>query len=293
MKNAHYQAKFFGTAVASFVLFFGTFIVHSAPLWETDFGNELTDLTGEDEETTSANLALFDVPFNNIFYDDIFIGTNGGLQLGGLGNDFDLPFNVSNSFDLFIADNAPSVHPFSTDLDLSSGGKVHFKEFSNRAVVTWVGVGSFADPFASFTFQTQLLESGQIIMAWNGIPGDLQTDLDQGIVIGITTGDDPDPGTNHFFADAPFSGGTTIYEIWCFDDISSCDSIDGDQENPTSGFPLDGHAVTFTPLGPGGSAGYDVALHSLAPAPVPEPGTLLLLATGFLSLAGYHRFKRR
>ncbi len=293
MKPWQCRAKIVGAVVTTFMLFFGTVNAQAAPFWwETNFGSELTNLTAEDDEETGAVSLSFLFPFAGTSYSDIYVGNNGGLQLGSLGDDDDIDYDIWEDFGEFLDDAAPSIHAFNTDLDLDEMGMVFFNDFGDHAVITWDEVGSFENEFAPFTFQIQLLDNGKIFMAWNGIPTDLQTDLDEGIIVGITPGDhESDPGTSHFLTDAPFSGGTTIYEIWCYDTIGDCDNIDGDQENPTTGFPLDGKTLMFTP---NNLNGYDVAFHvPQGPAPVPEPGTILLLTTGLVGLVGYRRFAKR
>jgi len=272
-----------------FMLFPGPLVVHSSPfIWESDFGAALsgfTDTFGDpevDDGQTGAIPLSFGFSFAGITHTEIFVGTNGGLQLGGLGNDDEIDYDLWSDFQAFISDGKPMLCPFCSDLDLTSRGTIHFKDFGDRAVVTWNEVGSDLNENAPFTFQTQLLNNGQIIMAWSSIPNDLQGDLGEGIVIGIAAGDDPDPGTRHFLADLPFSGGTSIYEIWCFRDVSGCGNIDGDQKNPVSGFPLDGEAVIFSPLNVGT---YRVTLAAAPPSsPVPEPEKAFLFLAGLALL---------
>lgn len=296
MKPLHKPSNIIGFLVASFLLVFGPLNAQATapPLWEPMFGSELTDLTGVDDGETNAVPLSFLFPFAGGNYMDIFVGTNGGLQLGSLGSDDEIDYDLWNDFDEFNDDWAPILCPLCTDLDLHQMGMVFFNDFGNRAVVTWDGVGSYENKFAPFTFQTQLFDNGQILMSWYGIPLDLQSDLSEGIIVGISESNNVDPGHNHFLTDTPFSGSTTIYEIWCYDDIGFCGNIDGDQENPTNGFPLDGKTLRFTPYMMNASYGYDVdLLMAQGPAPVPEPATMVLLSTGIVGLIGYRRLTTR
>lgn len=121
------------------------------------------------------------------------IGTNGGLQLGDLGDDNDIDYDNWDDLDEFLDDGGyPTIFPFETDLDIDEG-TIHFRDFGNRAVFTWNEVRAHngpSNPGELVSFQVQLLDSGTIIFAYNGIldgPGeDLIDSLDEGIVVGIS-----------------------------------------------------------------------------------------------------------
>ena len=51
------------------------------PIWEPNFGSELTDLTGEDDEQTEVSLGFL-FPYAGTDYANVFVGINGALQLG-------------------------------------------------------------------------------------------------------------------------------------------------------------------------------------------------------------------
>lgn len=267
-------------AAAVWLLGFPTADAAATPaIWESDFGGVITVLTGEDDEQTSQTLSFL-FPFAGSSYSEVFIGTNGGLQLGTLGLDGEIDYDLWEDFGEFLADGNPVdplILPFNTDLDLGSMGTIHFNDFSDRAVITWNNVGSFENELAPFLFQAQLIDNGTIIFGYNGLPSDLITDLDEGIVVGISPSDNPaDPGTSDFLGNSPFTSGTTIYEIWCYDDALGCDNIDGTQLNDA--FDLDMQNVIFTPVG---SSGYAVT--------IPEPTTGLLVALGLAGLAALRR----
>lgn len=273
------------------------------PIWETSFGSELTELTGEDDHQIGVTLS-FNFPFAGTNYQDVYVGTNGGLQLGSLGDDGDIDYDDWAYMDEFISDSAPAIFPFNSDLDLDSNGMVLFNDFGDRAVFTWDEVGTYENEDALLSFQVQLIDDGTIIFGYNGIlddaAEDLVLDLDQGIIVGISLGDVTadfvaddftngenfgaegfvpqgvvvvDPGPINFTADTPFSGGTTIYELWCYDEADSCDGGRSGETNDQ--FDLDFQNIIFTP---DGTAGFNASLTTV----IPEPSTYYLLATGMI-----------
>ena len=103
------------------------------PIWEPNFGSELTDLTGEDDETTEVSLGFL-FPYAGTDYANVFVGTNGALQLGSLGTDDDIDYDMWENLEQFIDDADPIISPFNTDLDLSTTGKIFVNDFGDRAV---------------------------------------------------------------------------------------------------------------------------------------------------------------
>jgi len=153
------------------------------PVWEPNFGVELTDLTGQDNATQVVGLG-FNFPFFDAAHNVIYVSTKGVISLGQ-----DAALDHTPLADDFINVEAPVIAPFWSDMSLSVAGKV-FANLSpnhNRAVITWSGIGSFRKPGASFSFQVQLLAIGQVVFAYNGIPNTLQT-LDTDLLVGISSG---------------------------------------------------------------------------------------------------------
>ncbi|MDF1860847.1 MAG: hypothetical protein P1U87_11585 [Verrucomicrobiales bacterium] len=123
------------------------------PVWVSDFGDELEDLTNEDDEQTDVTLS-FPFPFEGTNYTMVYVGTNGGLQLGGDGDDNDIDYDVWGDLEEFYEDGGePTIFPFETDLDLSTTGTIHFRDFGDRAVFTWNEVGTDAEEEHLATFQ--------------------------------------------------------------------------------------------------------------------------------------------
>lgn len=59
------------------------------PLWENDFGTELTTVSNGDDETEEITFP-FAFPFNGSVFNTAYVGSNGCIQLGGLGLDGDI-----------------------------------------------------------------------------------------------------------------------------------------------------------------------------------------------------------
>ena len=231
------------------------------PIWETDFGSELTDLTGDDDEETSVTLS-FPFPFEGTNYTTIFVGTNGGLQLGDLGDDSNIDYDHSEYMEEFISDLAPSIAVLNTDIDLTTTGTIHFNDFGGRAVFTWNEVGTHQNEMALSSFQIQLEPSGRIVFGYDGIlddpSEDLITDLDEGIVVGITDGSWPNDGTEPGPTDlsGSFSSASPhVYDRWCNDVANSCGFGGDDDGLPgpvNTAFDLDQRNVVFVPNAGGG-----------------------------------------
>jgi hypothetical protein len=219
------------------------------PIWESDLGAELGDLTGEDDEVVEVSLS-FPFVFEGTPYTDVFVGTNGGIQLGDDGDDDDIDYDMADELDDFYDDGGfPVILPFGTDMDLSSEGTIHFKDFGDRAVFTWNEVGTNQEEEHLSTFQIQLLADGRIIFSYNGIldgPGeDLVDSLDVGILVGISGSTGTDPGASDLSA-SPSTATDTIYEVWNYEDPPENNLFD-----------LDMNSLCFVPQ-PGGGFSVEV-----------------------------------
>lgn len=284
------KQRLFPIALATGLAVLGTGAIRAAAtpaIWESDFGSAIASLTGSDDATAFVDLS-FSFPFAGANYTRVFVGSNGGLQLGGLGANATIDFNHWESLEDFLSDAAPSVDGFNSDLDLGTTGTIHVNDFGDRAVFTWNEVGTFESPLALLTFQISLHADGRIVLGYDGIldgPGeDLILDLDEGIVVGVTPGDIPqgtDPGTHDL--SSGFAGGTTIHERWCHTIANSCGFGAGSSEGLSgpinTAFDLDQRNVVFVPA-QGGFL-------------VPEPGAVATRAVALLALAALARAPRR
>jgi len=217
----------------------------AAPIgWEPDFGAVIDDLTGEDDSEESVTLS-FPFPFEGTNYTTVFVGTNGGMQLGDLGDGNDIDYDIWDDLDEFYDDgDFPVILPFNTDLDLGTTGTVHFKDFGNRAVFTWNEVGTNDKKEHLSTFQVQLFPDGRIYFSYNGIHDgigeDLIDSLAGGILVGVSGSTGTDPGTVDLSSE-PTTSTDTIYELWDYEDAPD-----------NSLFDLDMGTLVFTPKAGGG-----------------------------------------
>lgn len=225
-------------------------------IWETDYGVSL-GLDGEDDDSTDVLLS-FDFSYAGVTTNSLYVGTNGGIGVGGLGEADDYP--SGNEF-LFTSD--PMLAVFWSDMDLSSIGEIYFNDFGNRAVITWDGIGSYQDDLLPFTFQAQVFDNGKIIFGYNGIPDINDSNLDTNVHVGLTPGGLSDWPTQVDYSAAPFHvDGSTVLELWEYD--------------AGVAFDLDMMNVIFTPDGAGG---YFVT--------IPAPSTLAIV--GLLGISARRR----
>ncbi len=168
------------------------------PLWQDNFGNELAGLTGGDEEEEQIALP-FPFPFNGSNFNMAYVGTNGCIQLGGLGLDRVIDFDHWEYMEEFLSDSDPDnpeICPFNTDLDLFQIGTIYYNNTGNPLIITWDGVGTNENQDIPSTFQILLYQDGRIVFNYNGmiVGGNFITDLGEGIVSGITPSDFPYDG---------------------------------------------------------------------------------------------------
>jgi len=242
--------KFLLSAVGALMISSGAAFA-APPIWESDYGSDLTDVTGWDDSAEMVTLS-FDFSYAGNVYTDIYMGSNGSVGLGGVGEADDYP-----SGDEFIATTAPMLAPLWSDMDLSDEGTAYFNDFDDRAVFTWDSIGTYEDGSSSNTFQLQIFADGKIIFGYNGIEDNTSDYFDTDIHIGLTEGNLAEfPTEVDYSADGAFASGATVLEIFGYDD----DDFDLDQTN-----------IIFTPDGNGG---YSVS--------VPTPGAMSLLAFGGL-----------
>jgi len=234
------------------------------PLWQGNFGDELTDLTGCDDCEEAIALP-FPFPFNGSTFDMAYVGTNGCIQLGGLGLDDEIDFDHWEYMEEFLSDSDPDnpeICPFNTDLDLDEMGTIYYNNTGNPLIITWDGVGTNENEFIPSTFQILLYQDGRIVLNYNGmiVGGNFLDDLNEGIVSGVTPSDltfdsdnliiPSDPGPVDL-NQGPFNFGSTAYERWCFDVADSC-GVDGDDTGLpgpiNTAFDLDFWSICFAPV---------------------------------------------
>jgi MYXO-CTERM domain-containing protein len=238
------------SAIGALMISSGAALAQPA-IWESDFGTDLSDVTGEDDSSEMVTLS-FDFSYGGNVYNDIYMGSNGSVGLGGEGQADDYP-----SGDEFIDTSAAMIAPFWSDMSLDSEGTAYFNDFGDRAVFTWDSIGTFEDEDSSNTFQLQVFADGKIIFGYNGIEDVNDSYFDVDIHIGLTEGNLDDFPDEVDYSAGAFSTGASVLEIFGYDDDD---------------FDLDGTNIIFTPDGNGG---YNVT--------VPTPSAMTLLALGGLT----------
>lgn len=285
------------------------------PLWTDDFGDELTDLSGQDDAEQMVTLP-FAFPYNGNTYTTAYVGTNGCIQFEGLGQDGTIAFNYYRNMNEFLADSDPDnpiFCPINTDFDLDNEGAAIFYNDSNDPLVfTWNNIPSIGSEEDLSTFQMLLYSNGSIVFNYNGIaPGaDLGT-FENGIVVGITPSDftwdgqpfvPGDPGPNDLNAGTVFYDRTTIYERWCLSE-NSCGTTGNPNTlpgPPVNDFDLDFQSICFLSQEDGfevSSAGPDDQFFQCRPLEPRQVPTLsewgLLAMAGILGLFGYIAIRKK
>jgi hypothetical protein len=141
------------------------------PLWENNFGTELTTVSNEDDGEEEITLP-FAFSFNGSVFNTAYVGSNGCIQLGGLGLDDDIDYDHWLYMEEFLADSDPDnpeICPFNTDLDPSEGATIYYNDSMDPVVITWDMVSSYDNNDARLTFQILLYSDGRIILNYNGI----------------------------------------------------------------------------------------------------------------------------
>lgn len=276
------------------ILVVGSSAMAGPPIWEMGYGRlvppadplDLSSLMGlEKEDDAHSEIDLsFSFPFEGVGYTKVWVGTNGCVQLGTLGFDGAIDYDLWESFEEFyndgdeIGDPEPVLCPFNSDLDNTTDGSVWFNDFGDRVVFTWDEVGTNFEETHHLTFQVQLLADGTIIFGYDGVlDGEGESvaasseggSLDEGIVVGISDseGTYPTPSIDFDLNGPAFSAGSTIFERWCYDAANSCGEDErnlGYTGRPNSMWDLDNQNVIFTPRAEGG---FDVRSRGFAVPP--------------------------
>lgn len=234
------------------------------PLWSNDFGTELPVVSNCDD--CQEPIALpFSFPFNGSNFNMAYVGSNGCIQLGGLGSDVGIDYDYWRYMEDFLSDSDPDnplICPFETDLDTSDSndcGSIFYNDSGNPLIITWNHVCAHDNFNLLATFQILLYEDGRIVLSYNSIGlGEDLLSLEQGIVVGVTPSDFPyndeefvpgDPGPVNLIQ-GPFDFGPTAYERWCYNEANSCGVNDTNTGLPgpvNPAFDLDDWSICYTP----------------------------------------------
>ncbi len=280
------------------------------PLWSDDFGTELP-VVSDCDDCEEAIVLPFMFPFNGSTFNMAYVGSNGCIQLGGLGLDGEIDYDHWSYMEEFLSDSDPDnpeICPFNNDLNTGEGGTIYYNNSTNPLVITWDGVSSHNAPGLLATFQILLYEDGRIVLNLNGIVvGGNLLDLDEGIVVGVTPSDLPyddinliiptDPGPVDL-NQGPFNFGPTAYERWCFDEADSC-GVDGDDTGLpgpiNTAFDLDCWSISFDPVGNGFFiTGFEGETGACSSASIPTLNEWGLIAmASILGIVGFMVMRRR
>jgi hypothetical protein len=119
-----------------------------------------TDVTLDDDDYVAVYLGGQDVSLYGIEYDTLYIGSNGYITLGNA--DTRHHESLIDHFDL------PRVSALFDDLDPSVGGRMWWKQLSDRVVVTFEDVPEFSRDNAN-SFQVEMFFNGMIRITWLAI----------------------------------------------------------------------------------------------------------------------------
>jgi len=285
------------------------------PLWSNDLGSVLTDVSDCDDCEEAINLP-FSFPFNGSGFNMAYVGSNGCIQLGGLGLDDEIDYDLWSYMEEFLADSDPDnplICPFNTDLDTEDGcGEIYYNNSGNPLIITWDNVCSHNSPDdIQITSQILLFQDGRIVINFNGIGvgEDLEL-LDDGIVVGVTPSDlvwddEPfvpgDPGPVNL-NQGPFNFGPTAYERWCYDEANSCGVGGSDTGLPgpvNNAFDLDFWSICYSPNADGFSIAsgfegvpFDDCVVESAQVPTLSEWGLIAMAS-ILGIVGFLVMRRR
>lgn len=234
------------------------------PLWSTDFGTELPTVSNCDDCQEEITLP-FSFPFNGSSFDIAYVGSNGCIQLGGLGLDGAIDYDLYRYMEEFLSDSDPDnplICPFETDLDTSDSdncGSIFYNDSGNPLIITWDHVCAHDNVDLLASFQILLYENGRIVLSYNSIGlGEDLTSLENGIVVGVTPSDlvwegqpfvPGDPGPVNLIQ-GPFDFGPTAYERWCYDTADSCGVNGSNTGLPgpvNTAFDLDDWSICYIP----------------------------------------------
>ncbi len=99
------------------LVFIGPGQAQTAPLiWETDFGDELSQLTGTDDQIQHVDLD-FDFPFFGASYRSMIVSSNGIITFGTPPSTLYPP---PNSQEQLVNSQIPLIAPFYSDMSLGN-----------------------------------------------------------------------------------------------------------------------------------------------------------------------------
>ncbi len=127
-------------------------------------GSQLTTLL--DDEISEAQPLGFEFPFYGQNYSSVYVSANGWISFlpasGTVHENKELPsYSAPSAFIAVLWD----------DLEPQVGGTVWYSANTERAVITWSDVPTFASASTRFTFQAILYPSGEIKLQYSSVTG--------------------------------------------------------------------------------------------------------------------------
>ena len=158
------------------------------PNWHADFGNELTDLTDEDDEYEEVDFAA-EMNVYGQGYASVYVNTNGSLNFDDSTDDYSVGTGFETQYGVSIA-------AFWSDLDPSEDDDAIIYQNSglfsgeHAYIFTWYQIPDYDDNDLLNTFQAIITESGDIQLNFLSLDGiDPDADPEDGVV-GISNGDE-------------------------------------------------------------------------------------------------------
>ena len=204
------------------------------PIWESNVGAPIAGPSDEDDGTATVAMGTFSFPFYGVTHtgaETFGISTNGLIQIGVANDDFSPTGNDART-------GLPKIAALWADMNASpgppdpDGGTVSMNTFNDdgdaaidRMVFTWnvVLFGCTAVPLNATcraNVQVQLLETGRIIFAYDGVLTNQARDDHAGPLMPVIAkggftpppGFAPDPTGIDYSEQVPFTGGDLIFE---------------------------------------------------------------------------------
>lgn len=145
-----------------------------------DFGFRLGFFFGADHRLGEADNGYRDVtllgaqfPFYGVYYDSIYIGTNGYITF----TQGDTAARISPAA---LATQLPRIAPLWADLELINSGELYYNRLDGRHIITWNGAGQPSYGGIS-TFQAVLYDDGRIAFVYKKVKA-------QASLVGISAG---------------------------------------------------------------------------------------------------------
>src|SRR5262245_57251534 len=167
---------------------------------------------GTGDDVVLAMQALgFAFPFGGLTYTHVHPCTNGFVYLSNAGTPAPGGALCCSGTTASLVAGSPKICPYWSDLNVIAPGSVKFNAMPGKAVITWENVVEYGTTAPTFTFQMQMLASGDVLFAYDGrciigTAGDFLVGMSEG-------GGVPVPATANY-STPNVSATTTNYELF-------------------------------------------------------------------------------